>query len=609
MTANGILQILIFFAVILALAKPVGIYLAKLFEGKRTFLHPVLRPLESLAYKLIGINENTEQRWTQYAAALLAFSVFSFLFVYLIQRLQGVLPFNPQGMTGKLVTPDLAFNTAVSFLSNTNWQSYSDGEAILSYFVQMTALTVQNFASAAAGMAVAVALVRGFARQQINSLGNFWVDLVRGTLYLLLPLSILLALVFCAQGVIQNFHPYTVVHTVEGAKQVIAQGPVASQEAIKMLGTNGGGFFGANSAHPFENPTPFSNFLQIIAIFIIPAGLTYMFGVMVGDRRQGWAIFAACSAMFLIGAFACYWAEAKGNPILGHLGVEQNATGLQAGGNMEGKETRFGIAASALFATVTTDASCGAVNGMHDSFTPLGGLVPLFNIQTGEVIFGGVGAGLYGILLYAILAVFIAGLMVGRTPEYIGKKIESKEVKMAMVALISTAFSILVFSAISSVVHFGEPIKDAKGQAVAQSYWNPPGPATANFTNSGPHGFSEDLYAYTSGTGNNGSAFGGLNANTPWYNLTLGLAMLIGRFFFLIPLLAAAGSLARKKRIAATSGTFPTHGPLFVGLLVGTVILVGALTFFPALALGPIAEHYLMQEGHLFSVLLFPLMS
>jgi K+-transporting ATPase ATPase A chain len=604
MTTNGILQILAFFVIILALAKPMGIYMAKLFEGKRTFLHSILRPIESLTYKLIGVNESTEQRWTQYSAAVLAFSIFSFLIVYLLQRLQGVLPFNPQAFAGKLVSPDLAFNTAVSFLTNTNWQSYTP-ETTLSYFVQMTALAVQNFASAAAGIAIAITVARGFARQQTNSLGNFWVDLTRATLYLLLPLSVVIAVFLCAQGVIQNFAPYTVAKTLEGAKQVIAQGPVASQEAIKMLGTNGGGFFNANSAHPFENPTPLSNLVQMIAIFIIPAGLTYTFGVLVGDRRQGWAIFSACAVMFLIGVFVCYWAEQKGNPILQRMGIEAHATATQPGGNMEGKETRFGIAASALFATVTTDASCGAVNGMHDSYTPLGGLVPLFNIQTGEVIFGGVGAGLYGILLYAILAVFIAGLMVGRTPEYIGKKIEGKEVKMAMLSLIATAFSVLVFAAITSVIHFREPAKDSKGQAVSQSYWNPPGPATANFNNNGPHGFSEDLYAYTSAAGNNGSAFGGISANTPWYNLTLGLAMLIGRFFFLIPLLAAAGSLAHKKRIASSSGTFPTHGPLFIGLLVGTVLLVGALTFFPALALGPIVEHFLMQEGHLFAYISF----
>ncbi len=512
------------------------------------------------------------------------------------------MPLNPQGFNHTLVTPDLAFNTAVSFVTNTNWQSYS-GESTFSYFVQMAALTVQNFASAAAGIAVAIAVVRGFARQQVNSLGNFWVDITRATVYILLPLSFLTALFFCSQGVIQNFDHYTVAKTLEGAKQVIAQGPVASQEAIKMLGTNGGGFFNANSAHPFENPTPLTNLVQMILIFLIPAGLTYTFGVMVGDRRQGWTVFAACAVMFLVGAFACYWAEQSGNPTLAKLGVETHT------GNWEGKEARFGIAASALFATVTTDASCGAVNGMHDSFTPLGGLVPLFNIETGEVIFGGVGAGLYGILLYAIVAVFIAGLMVGRTPEYVGKKIEKKEVKMAMLALIATAFSILVLAAISSVIHFPEPTKDAKGQALAHSYWNPPGDATNNLNNSGPHGFSENLYAYSSATGNNGSAFAGINANTPYFNFTLGIAMLLGRFLFLIPLLAAAGSLALKKKIPETAGTLPTHGPLFVTLLVGTVVLVGALTFFPALALGPIVEHYMMLSGKLFAAVSFPVWS
>ncbi|MDQ2775671.1 MAG: potassium-transporting ATPase subunit KdpA [Acidobacteriota bacterium] len=602
MTPNGILQIAVFFLIILALTKPVGVFMARLFEGKKTLLHPLFRPLEAITYKLIGVREDTEQRWTQYTASLLAFSIFSFLFVYLLQRLQGLLPFNPQGFNHALVTPDLAFNTAVSFVTNTNWQSYS-GESTFSYFVQMAALTVQNFASAAAGIAVAIAVVRGFARQQVNSLGNFWVDVTRATVYILLPLSFLTALFFCSQGVIQNFDHYTVAKTLEGAKQVIAQGPVASQEAIKMLGTNGGGFFNANSAHPFENPTPLTNLVQMILIFLIPAGLTYTFGVMVGDRRQGWTVFSACAVMFLVGAFACYWAEQNGNPTLAKLGVETHT------GNWEGKEARFGIAASALFATVTTDASCGAVNGMHDSFTPLGGLVPLFNIETGEVIFGGVGAGLYGILLYAIVAVFIAGLMVGRTPEYVGKKIEKKEVKMAMLALIATAFSILVLSAISSVIHFPEPTKDAKGQAAAHSYWNPPGAATNNLNNNGPHGFSENLYAYSSATGNNGSALAGLNANTPYYNFTLGIAMLLGRFLFLIPLLAAAGSLALKKKIPETAGTLPTHGPLFVTLLVGTVVLVGALTFFPALALGPIVEHYMMLSGKLFAAISFPIWS
>ncbi|HLH04091.1 MAG TPA: potassium-transporting ATPase subunit KdpA [Bryobacteraceae bacterium] len=608
MTANGIVQIAVFFLIILALAKPLGTFMARLFEGKRTFLHPLLRPFETLTYKLIGINEAQEQRWTQYTASLIAFSIFSFLFVYGLQRLQGVLPLNPQGFNAGNVSPDLAFNTAVSFVTNTNWQSYS-GESTLSYLVQMAALTVQNFASAAAGIAVAIALTRGFARQQAKTVGNFWVDLTRATVYILLPLSLLCALVLCSQGVVQNLHPYTTAQTLEGAKQVIAQGPVASQEAIKMLGTNGGGFFNANSAHPFENPTPFTNLLQMVMIFAIPAALAYTFGCMVGDRRQGWTIFTAFSVMFLAGALACYWAEQKGNPNFSKLGVETRVTAGQSGGNMEGKETRFGIAASALFTTVTTDASCGAVNNAHDSLTPLGGLVPLFNMQTGEVIFGGVGAGLYGILLYAILAVFIAGLMVGRTPEYVGKKIEGKEVKMAMLAMIATAFSILVLAAMSSVISFPSPTKDAKGQAVAHSYWNPPGAATANLNNSGAHGFTENLYAYTSGTANNGSAFAGLNANTPWYNLTLGLAMLMGRFFFLIPLLAAAGSLAAKKKVAETLGTLPTHGPLFVGLLVGTVLLVGALTFFPALALGPIVEHYLMLGGKLFAFAVFPIWS
>jgi potassium-transporting ATPase potassium-binding subunit len=594
MTSIGVLQIAIFFALILICIKPLGAYMAKVFEGQRTFMHPVLRWLEVLTYKVIGVNEGVEQRWTTYTAALLSFSVFGFLLTYLLQRAQGYLPFNPQHFTAGNVPPDLAFNTATSFVTNTNWQAYS-GESTLSYFVQMAALTVQNFASAAAGMAIAVALIRGFARQEKKTIGNFWVDVTRATVYVLLPLSIIAALLYVSQGAVQNLKPYTEATTVEGAKQIIAQGPVASQEAIKQLGTNGGGFFNANSAHPFENPTPFSNLLAMFLIFLIPGGLTYTFGKMVGDTRQGWAIFAAFSVMFLIGVFVCYHFEQAGNPILANMGIQTAATSGQSGGNMEGKETRFGIANSALFATVTTDASCGAVNAMHDSFTPLGGLVPMFNIMTGEVIFGGVGAGLYGILLYCILAVFIAGLMVGRTPEYLGKKIEQKEVKMAMLAVVATAFSILFFSALSSVVTF-----QAKG------YWNPPGAAIANLNNSGPHGLSEDLYAYVSATGNNGSAFAGITVNTPWYDLTIGLAMWIGRFLFLIPLLAAAGSLAAKKKIPSTSGTFPTHGPLFVGLLVGTVIIVGALTFFPALSLGPIVEHYLMHSGKLFSMISVP---
>jgi K+-transporting ATPase ATPase A chain len=592
MTSAGVLQIAIFFALILISAKPLGAFMARVFEGRRTFLHPLLRWLEVLTYKAAGVREDVEQRWTQYAASLLSFSIFGFVLVYLLQRLQGLLPFNPQHFGQGNVTPDLAFNTAISFVTNTNWQSYS-GESTLSYFVQMAALTVQNFASAAAGMAIAVALIRGFARQERKTIGNFWVDVTRATVYVLLPIAVVAALLFVSQGVVQNLNPYTDATTIEGAKQTIAQGPVASQEAIKQLGTNGGGFFNANAAHPFENPTPLSNLLSMFLIFVIPGALTYTFGKMVGDTRQGWAIFGAFSVMFLIGVFVCYASEQTGNPLLAKLGLETAATSGQSGGNMEGKEVRFGIADSALYATVTTDASCGAVNSMHDSYTPLGGLVPMFNIMTGEVIFGGVGAGMYGILLYCILAVFIAGLMVGRTPEYLGKKIEQKEVKMAMLAVIATAFSILVFSALTSVISF-----PAKG------YWNPPGPAIANLNNGGPHGFGEILYAYVSGTGNNGSAFMGLNTNTPWYNLTLGLAMAIGRFLFLLPLLAAAGALVAKKKVAATAGTFPTHGPLFVALLVGTVLIVGALTFFPALSLGPIVEHYLMHGGKLFSLIL-----
>ncbi|MEO8483287.1 MAG: potassium-transporting ATPase subunit KdpA [Acidobacteriota bacterium] len=597
MTAVGIYQILFFFVLILAITKPLGIFMARVFKGERTFLHPILRPLERGIYRLSGLREDVEQSWTQYAGALLAFTIAKFVFTYLIQRMQGWLPFNPQGFStahaaagAATLTPDSAFNTAVSFVTNTNWQSYG-GETTMSYFVQMTALTVSNFTSAAAGIAVAIALVRGFARHESKTIGNFWVDLTRSTVYILLPIALVGALVFASQGVIQNVDSYTHAATVEGAAQVIAQGPVASQEAIKQLGTNGGGFFNANSAHPFENPTPFSNVWQIVLIFMIPAGLTFTFGEMVRDRRQGWALFAAMSVMFLAGAFVAYGSEQSGNPLLTQQGITASAAGGQPGGNMEGKEVRFGIAQSALFATVTTDASCGAVNSMHDSYTPIGGLVPLFNIMTGEVIFGGVGAGLYGMLLYAILAVFIAGLMVGRTPEYLGKRIEQKEVKMAMLALIATAFSILVFTAISAVIQFPQG-----------GYWNPQGPAIANVNNAGPHGLAEILYAYSSGTGNNGSAFAGLSANTPWYNLTIGLAMIIGRFLFLLPLLAAAGSLALKKRVPVTSGTLPTHGGLFVGLLVGTVIIVGALTFFPALSLTPIVEHFLMHQGRLYSM-------
>jgi K+-transporting ATPase ATPase A chain len=591
MTTVGILQILAFFGLILALTKPVGLFMARVFEGERTFLHPIIRPLEVLVYRRCGVREDEEQKWTQYTLSVLGFSFFAFLFTYGLMRLQGLLPLNPQGFGAAQVAPDQAFNTAVSFVTNTNWQWYG-GEATMSYLVQMAALTVQNFVSAAAGMATLAAVIRGFARRSAATIGNFWVDLTRATLYVLLPIAIAAALVLVSRGAIQNLQPYTVVKTVEGATQTIAQGPAASQVAIKMLGVNGGGFFNANSGHPFESPTPFTNLVHIVLIFVLGAGFTYTFGHLVGDTRQGWALFWAMAVMFLIGVFIAYGAEQAGNPMLAKLGVESEPTAIQSGGNMEGKETRFGIAASALFATVTTDASCGAVNSSHDSYTPIGGLVPLFNMQADEVIFGGVGAGLYGMLIYAIVGVFIAGLMVGRTPEYIGKKIQQKEVKMALFAILATALFILAFSGATAVIPF------AKG-----SYWNPPGPAIANLNNAGAHGLSEILYAYTSQTENNGSAFGGLTANTPWYDLTGGLCMLFGRFLFIIPALAIAGSLAKKKVVPTSAGTLPTHGPLFVGLLVATVIVIGALTFFPALSLGPIVEHFLMQEGKLFSTM------
>jgi potassium-transporting ATPase potassium-binding subunit len=592
MTAAGIAQILLFFLIIALLTRPIGSFLANLYEGKRTFLHPVLRWLEVLVYRFCGIQEGNEQRWMHYSAALLAFSLVSYLFVYLIQRLQGLLPWNPAHFGAGNVSPDLAFNTAISFVTNTNWQSYS-GESTLSYFAQMAALTVQNFASAAVGIAVALVLIRGFARQESKTVGNFWVDLTRSTVYVLLPASLVIAVWLCSQGVIQNLHPAVTAHTLAGATQTIPQGPVASQEAIKMLGTNGGGFFNANSSHPYENPTALTNFVEMLLIFVLPAALTYTFGRMVRDQRQGWALFAAMSVLFLAGVFFTYGAEQKGNPVLQKLGVQAQATETQPGGNMEGKEVRIGIPASALFATVTTDASCGAINAAHDSLLPISGLVVLFNMMTGEVIFGGVGAGLYGMLLFAILAVFIAGLMVGRTPEYIGKKIEQREVKMTMLAVIATALAILLFAGISSVLSFP-----------AQGYWNGPGATTANLNNGGPHGFAELLYAYTSAAANNGSAFAGINANTPWFNSTLGITMVVGRFFFLLPLIAAAGSLAAKKKLPETSGTLPTHGPLFVGLLIGTVVIVGALTYFPALSLGPIVEHFLMAQQKLFSLLL-----
>jgi K+-transporting ATPase ATPase A chain len=595
MWANGILQILVFFGLVLLVTKPVGAYMYRVFEGQRTFLHPLLGPIERLLYRFGGVDEREEQTWVRYSASLIAFSLACFLFTYLIQRLQGFLPFNPMHFStpkapasATPMTPDLAFNTAVSFMTNTNWQAYSP-DTTLSYFTQMAALAVQNFVSAAAGIAVAIALIRGFARHTSRTIGNFWADLTRCTLYVLLPISVIATLLFVWQGAIQNLHGPVTAHTLAGGTQTIEQGPLASQLAIKMLGTNGGGFFNANSAHPYENPTPLTNEAEMLLIFVLGAGLTYTFGKAVGDTRQGWALFAAMATMFLAGALICYHFEQRGNPILSRLGVEAAATRGQPGGNMEGKEVRFGVADSALFATVTTDASCGAVNSMHDSYTPLGGLVPLFNMQTDEVIFGGVGAGLYSMLIYAIVAVFIGGLMVGRTPEYVGKKIEAKEVKMAILAILATSAVILGFTALSSVVKFP-----------ANGYWNAPGAAAANTNNHAAHGFSEVLYAYSSGAGNNGSAFAGLNANTPWYNLTMALDMLVGRFLFIIPVLAIAGSLARKKVIPTTSGTLPTTGGLFVALLIGTVIIVGALTYFPALSLGPIAEHFQMLGGKLY---------
>ena len=595
MTSLGIAQIVVFFALILALTKPLGTFMYQVFEGKKTFLHPVFRPLERLIYWVGGVHEDVEQSWIRYSASMISLSVFSVLIVYAIQRLQGYLPLNPMHFStpqapqsATPMTPDLAFNTAISFLTNTNWQAYSP-ETTLSYFVNMAALAVQNFVSAAVGIAVAVAMIRGFARHSAKTVGNFWVDVTRSIVYILIPICILATVFFVSQGAIQNFKGPATATTLEGTSQTIEQGPLASQLSIKMLGTNGGGFFNANSAHPYENPTPLSNLIQMLLILSLGAGLTYTFGIMVRDTRQGWALFAAMSVMFVIGVFICYGAEQAGNPIVSQMGVQHVYTGAQPGGNMEGKEVRFGNAATTLFATVTTDASCGAVNSMHDSFTPLGGLVPLFNIQTDEVIFGGVGAGLYSMLIYAVVAVFIGGLMVGRTPEYVGKKIEKKEVKMAIIAILATSLSILVFTALSSVTPF------AKG-----GYWNAPGPAVANTNNNAAHGFSEILYTYSSGAGNNGSAFAGINANTPWYNLTIGIDMLVGRFMFIIPALAIAGSLAQKKLVPVTSGTLPTNGTLFVVLLIGTVLIVGALTYFPALSLGPIVEHFQMYAGKLF---------
>jgi K+-transporting ATPase ATPase A chain len=568
MSTNGWIQIALFCLAIIVCVKPLGLYMARLFEGERTFLSPVLGPIERGIYRLCGVKPDEEQHWTGYTIAMLAFSIAGFVSLYLMQRLQAVLPFNPQGMAA--TTPDLSFNTSISFITNTNWQSYG-GETTLGYLVQMLGLTVHNFLSAATGIALALALIRGFARRSARTVGNFWVDLTRCTLYVLLPLSALMALFLVWQGVPQNLGAYTNALGLEGLKQVIAQGPVASQEAIKMLGTNGGGFFNANSAHPFENPTGLTNFVELWSILVISAALTYTFGRMVRDTRQGWAIFAVMGLLFLGALAPTYWAEGQGNAAVAAAHVSQ-------AGNMEGKEIRFGVANSALWATATTDASNGSVNAMHDSFTPLGGMIPIINIELGEIVFGGVGSGIYGMLLFAVIAMFVAGLMVGRTPEYLGKKIEAKEVKMAMLAILILPLSILGFTALASVTKLG----------------------LAGPLNTGPHGFSEILYAFTSATGNNGSAFAGLTANTQFYNTTLGFAMLVGRFLFIVPMMAVAGALAAKKIVPTSAGTFPTHGGLFVGLLIGVILIVGGLTFFPALSLGPIVEHLAMQAGTFF---------
>ncbi len=593
MTGNGWLQILLFLAVVLVVTRPLGRFLTRVFNRERTWLDPILRPVERLIYRTTGVDDTREMRWTEYATAMLLFSVVSMLVLYLIQRVQHWLPWNPQGFGA--VAPDLAFNTAASFTTNTNWQAYG-GETTMSYLTQMAGLAYHNFVSAATGIALAIAFIRGISQKEKDTLGNFWVDLVRCSLWVLLPFCIVGALVLVSQGVVQNLRPYDKVTvldpqtvTTAGAdgkpqtqvvtQQTIAQGPVASQEIIKEFGTNGGGFMNANSAHPFENPTPLSNFLEMVCIFAISAGLTYTLGQMTGSPKHGWAVWGAMAFLFLAGVTTAYWAEARGNPLLTAAGADQTASALAPGGNMEGKECRFGIANSALFATVTTDASCGAINGWHDSFTPLGGLVPLTNIMLGEVIFGGVGAGLYGILVFIILSVFIAGLMVGRTPEYLGKKVQAYDVQMAMLVVLVFPLTILVLTAIS---------------VVAPSF------GTSSITNPGPHGLSQILYAFTSGTGNNGSAFGGLSANTHWYNLTIGFAMLIGRFFMIIPMLAIAGSLGRKKRVPPSPGTFPVTTPLFSALLVGVIVIVGALTFFPALSLGPVVEHLLMEKGQVF---------
>ena len=598
MTANGWLQIIAFLLLVLALTKPMGVFMARVFNRERTFLDPVLRPVERLIYRLTRVDENHEMAWTEYAVSMLLFSVIPMLLLYLIQRVQGYLPWNPQKMAA--VPPALAFNTAASFTTNTNWQNYS-GETTMSYLTQMAGLAYHNFTSAATGIVLAIAFIRGIARREKQTIGNFWVDLVRCTLWVLLPFCLVGALLLVSQGVPQNLRAYDHAKLVEPqlvpkldannnpvlggdgkpvmdtvTEQVIAQGPVASQEIIKEWGTNGGGFFNANSAHPFENPTPLTNLIEMFAIFAVASGLTYTLGRMTGSQRHGWAVWAAMAVLFLVGVTTVYWAESHGNPLL--KGVDQRVSALQPGGNMEGKEVRFGVAASSLFATVTTDASCGAINGWHDSFTPLGGMVPLVNIMLSEVIFGGVGSGMYGMLIYVVLAVFIAGLMVGRTPEYLGKKIEAYDVKMAMLVTLIFPFVILVFAAISSVESFG----------------------TSGILNGGPHGLTEILYAFVSQAGNNGSAFAGLTTNTNWYNVSGAITMLAGRFLMIIPMLAIAGNLARKKYVPPSLGTFPVTTPLFTVLLVSVILIVGALTFFPALSLGPILEHLLLGVGKTF---------
>jgi len=575
MTANGLLQIALFCAIIAAIAVPLGTYMARVFAGERTLLSPVLGPVERSIYWISGVDAKKEQHWLTYAVAMLLFHVFCFVSLYGMMRLQYYLPFNPQGMTG--VREDLALNTAVSFTTNTNWQNYG-GETTLSYFVQMAGLTVHNFVSAAAGIAMAIALIRGFVRRSAQTVGNFWVDLTRCTLYVLLPISIIGGLAYVWMGMPQNLHAYVDATTLEGAKQTIAQGPVASQIVIKTVGTNGGGFFNVNAAHPYENPTALSNLLTVVLEFMIGASLTMTFGRMVGNMRQGWALFGVMGILFLAGVLTSYWAESAGNPAFAPLGVDQVASATQAGGNMEGKEVRFGIVNSSLFETTTTDTSDGAVNSMHDSYTPIGGLVPIVNMQLGEVIFGGVGCGLYGMLLFAIIALFIAGLMVGRTPEYLGKKLEAREVKMAMLAMLAVPMATLLFTAIATVLPAG----------------------LAGPENAGPHGFSEILYAFVSQSNNNGSAFAGLTGNTPFYNLAGAAAMMIGRFAIAIPVLAIAGSLAAKKLVPASAGTFPTDNGLFVALLIGIIIITGGLIYFPADALGPFVEHLQMQAGSLY---------